>query len=144
LDACQSGLIYEEFADEVGLAYGADNKAERSHVKRSLLVLMMGNPSEWSEVTKDRWEGLRRRWPTIAATLDQLKAKDHRGAARTLQRAESRLVVDGVGRWMLEHRPDVPCLMIHDAVMTPGRHEDVVRDAICRSWAPWGVRPHLK
>lgn len=142
LGICQSPDLYHEVAHV--LKMHCRDKKERNKVKRAFLKLLMGNPELRTEEWEERWGWLAGEWPEVAATLDRIKAGNHRYAARTLQRAESHLMVRGVGTRMMERMPDVPVFLVHDNVLTTPDHVDAVRDVITETWMQWGVRPHLK
>lgn len=142
LSACQSGEFYSILADALGLP--CKTIQERNKVKRSCFWIMMGNPDAWTARGKDRWNRFSGRWPTSATVLEFLKRGDHTGAARALQQAEAYLMIREFGSLMMTRHPDIPMLMVHDAVMTTEDHIDRVQSVICDAWGQWGVKPNLK
>lgn len=134
--------FYRWVAPKFGMP--CETEDERDAVKRAWAWLVFDKPRwnipEW----RSRWEEYRRACPSVAGWLVKAKEKDYREAARTCQRFESRLMIQGVcGRLMVDH-PDLPILTIHDAILTRPDGVGVVCDAIRDTWATVGAEPALK
>ena len=83
-------------------------------------------------------------FPTVTACIAALKRKDHRHAARLLQRVESALVVRGVVRRFAAARPGAYVGTIHDAVAVHEGDAEAVRSLLCGEFSKYGILPTVR
>lgn len=141
IEISQAGQIYEACAETFGMPCG--DRMERNRVKRAVYCLLMGDPAKWGPRTRHRWDRLMDRWPTIGGTLMDLKSEDHRVVARTLQRAESQIMIRDLGQIAMRDHPEVALLTVHDAALTTVGNESTIRETIRQAWSRYGVEPKV-
>ena len=113
MNACTAGRYYEE----LGVALGTPCRTPsiRDMVKLESNRIIFGRHRPRSA----RWRAFSGRWPTVARHLAELKRGDYLNAARTLQRLEAEIMIEGVCGELMELHADSPLLTIHDSVMVP-------------------------
>lgn len=148
------GDIYAWLADEV-LDMPCRCKPERDAVKEAWAHLVYGNPrkSQFVPGWTEAWARYQDRQETIAGWLERTKrctcdqpAKKCRcygEAARECQRFESRVMIQGVVRDLMERHPELPIVAIHDAIATTPEGIPIVMESIRRCWEPEGRLPRV-
>jgi hypothetical protein len=91
MEVCQSGGFYRALAEEWGRPCGT--RIEKNRIKKLTFQYVMFGPPRPG---RRYWEAYRRRWPTVAHVLEEIKAGEHGTAARACQRIESSLMIGGV------------------------------------------------
>src|ERR1035437_2166672 len=82
-------------------------------------------------------------FPTVYASMWRKKAGNYKRLPCDMQRRESRLMLEHVvARLAVEH-PNVPCVTIHDSVMTTPDHIELVKLVILSEFEKIGVRQTL-
>jgi len=103
------GDVYEEFGRR--LQDAGESPMRRDQLKVELLKVF-NSPNE----SRSRRKKVFREWmPDLAATLNHLKAKDHRAFARTLMSHESDIMYQYVQPRLEELH--VPCFIVHDGIL---------------------------
>jgi hypothetical protein len=139
LDVCGRGEFYQAVADVWGLP--CESCKEKNQIKRLVYKLILFG---WVRPGKPRWLAFKRRWPSVATALEQIKQGDHGRSARACQRIEARLMIQGVvERFRRDHR-DQPIQTIHDSVLVVPGAVELAREAIHAEFAAIGLRPSLK
>jgi hypothetical protein len=139
LDICQDGTFYQTVAETWGLP--CQSPSEKNRIKGLAYKRILfgrvrhGNPG---------WKAFRRRWPSVATALEQIKEDDHGTLARACQRIESRLMIDGVVGHFRRHHPDVPVQSIRDSVLVVPDAVETAREAILARFAGIGLMPTIK
>lgn len=72
------------------------------------------------------------------------RERPHRKLAKRMQRAESAWMYGRVISTLRKHHPHVPCLTIHDSVLTYPEHIELVVKVMQNAFAKLGVRPTLR
>jgi hypothetical protein len=140
---CESGGLYDYLMERMGWTRG-----KMAFKDEELFRCLYGsngprdadgkhNPSRLQPV-------LETEFPTVWRFIrDWKRCHGYRDLACQMQRAESKLMIEGVcGRLMREH-PDCPLVTIHDSIMTTAAWVEVVRDAILIEFGKIGIRPTL-
>ena len=84
------------------------------------------------------------RFPDVWDAIQNLKKRDYRDLSRKMQRAESRVMIDGVCFRLAEEYPEIPVITIHDSIMTTQPHVATVKRLIHEEFAKIGLSPTLK
>lgn len=138
--------FYRWFAGKIEMDCRTD--PERDRVKLMWSWLVYDEPDD-AAVWRRAWKAFCRSCPSVARWLEAVKQnagpKPYKEAARTCQRFESRLMIDGVVGELMERCPDMPILTVHDAILVHPENADIVRDAIARVWLrEAGFEPRIK
>lgn len=105
---------------------GCTNKEERDIAKEEFNSGVNDrNRNAWKYPA---WIEFKRQYPITAGMVMDFKSRDHRNAARILQRMESRLIFNEVIAEL--QSKSVPAISLHDAVYTTPEHEETVRLAM--------------
>lgn len=139
-DACVSGAIYDEVANEVGIG--------RNVVKQAFFSVLFGpkhrsnvkhHPDPVVKLVGAAFEKL------FPATWQRLKSMDGTALALSMQTVESWLVLERACGRIMREMPDAPLLSVHDSLVTTkayvARFEEILSDAFDEAF---GVRPKLK
>ncbi len=94
ITSCENSLLYERFAESIGVLCRSDS--QRDIVKTDWCKLTYGPTKNWSR----KWLAYCERWPTITSVLNALKAHDYRNASHVPQRFESDTMIRGVAEEM--------------------------------------------
>ncbi len=114
LVVCQRGEFYQALAEAWGLPFEPE-KAKNRIKFFTFKYVLFGSPRPGHPY----WEGIRRRWPTVAYVIEQMKVGDKGTTARACQRIESSLMIGGVVERFRTDHPAVPIQTIHDSVLVP-------------------------
>jgi hypothetical protein len=132
MELCETGELYEALAKEWDW--------DRAQVKKALFAYLFDR--HWREYPVTA--RMRERFPTVHAFIGRMKARDYRHLSHMLQRAESRLIIGGVCRRMMEEAPEVFVATIHDSVLVPRAHEALLVRIMEEEFGRLGIRPTLK
>jgi hypothetical protein len=139
IDICASGDFYEELARTLGIR--CRSAADRRIVKKEASRIIFGK----HRPRMRDWRRFYERWPTITRFLGEPKRDGYKNAARTLQRLEAAIMIDGACGEFMERHPEVPVLSIHDSLAVPADAVPLAVAAINRAWeSRVGRRPKLK
>ena len=139
LYVCQSGTFYQALAEEWGLP--CDPGKAKNRIKYlTFRYVLFGRPRPGHRY----WEAIRRRWPTVACVLEEIKADDHGTAARACQRIESSLMIGGVVERFRVAHPNVAIQTIHDSVLVHPEMLDLTEDTILDVFGAIGLTPQIK
>jgi len=83
-------------------------------------------------------------FPTVAATLKELKKSDYRNAAWTMQRLESDIVINKICRDLMDTHPNAFITTIHDSFISTRENIPIIQDAVRRTFRALGVAPKLR
>ncbi|WP_164102242.1 hypothetical protein [Candidatus Laterigemmans baculatus] len=132
---CQNGRIYEELADgKVG---------SRREVKESFFAEVLFGDTRGKRGSRQLRE-FTRRFPTVRMVIDEVKRRDYRHLAHTLQRVESGFVLHRVCKRLADEHPGVPLFTIHDSIMTLPGFVNIVRDVLIEEFNCLGLSPMLR
>ncbi len=156
-ELCESGTLYEHIAKlcgDVGLTlrdcyqpgdwkpHWENGAVKVKHAKKAFLVMtfcendmMRLNPV---------FGVVQGAFPSVAEFMLESKRECYQELARNCQRSEARLMIDGVCADIIDNHPEVTILTVHDAILTPIHHAEIVEDAIRRQFRKLGLKPFLK
>jgi hypothetical protein len=139
LEVCQQGTFYQAVAEAWGLPCGPGK--EKNQIKRlTFKYVLFGRPRPGHRY----WEAIRRRWPTVAGVIEEIKAGDQGRAARACQLIESSLMIGGVVERFRVAHPDAAIQTIHDSVLVHPDTVDLAKDTILDVFGAIGLTPRLK
>ena len=139
LDVCERGEFYQAIAEAWGVPL--DTRKQKNEIKRLVFrLILFGRVRPGNQC----WQGFKRRWPSVATVLEELKRYDHATTARASQRIESRLMIEGVVGRLRQSHPGVPLLTIHDSVLVTPEAAEAVREAVLAEFGTIGLKPHVK
>ncbi len=121
---------------------GKDSPLERSHIKRAFLVMMFADTKTMCQLPI--YTVMKRWFPTVAEFLIESKREAYQELARSCQRWESRLMIDGACAEIIDNYPDAILVTVHDAILTQPRFVETVENAIRRQFWQLGIVPLLK
>jgi hypothetical protein len=135
---CEAGRFYEKLAAEAQL--------DRDKTKRALWAVFFGPPRYFGPVVERVREAVNRLYPGLLTHVRALHERlPPNGLMHELQRLESKVMIDRVAVRLINKRPEVPFLTIHDAILVPRKYLDVVEQAIREEWwDAFKLRPKLK
>jgi hypothetical protein len=131
---CEQGAIYEYLMD--GSAY-TNRQAFKADFYKEVLF---GTGKRQYQLTKE----FRSKFPNVYGVIQKYKRDDYRSLARKMQRAESKIMIDGVCYRLATEFPDIPVITIHDSIMTTSEHVATVARLITEEFAQIGLKPSLK
>jgi hypothetical protein len=135
LDVCQRGELYESLGDD------------RATVKQAMMFIQFGRPG-YRSATKSRFTEL---FPSVAAFLDDLKTKNglpaadrYKYASHVLQNFEASMFIGRICRRLMQERPDLLVLTLHDCLYTTAQHVDDLLLIMREEFARIGISPTFK
>lgn len=136
VELCERGIIYDYLQEKAGLS-----GLTREKLKRKFYIeIFYGR----NQIVTDFTRLFERTFPSVMEMIRKVKRPDHTVLACEMQRRESRIVIHGVCRRLMEEYPHVPIITIHDSILTTAEHAQTVRDAMLREFALIGMTPTLK
>ncbi len=142
IDVNASGYGYENIAEVTGMPYVTSE--DRRKLKSNICHLIFGKKPTQGRPYFKQWNKFCDKYPVVGCAVDLLRQDDYRNVAHTLQRFESKLMIDGVCGSLAIERPDVPLLTVHDSIITTVDHAELVKERIGEVWERYGRRPRLK
>jgi hypothetical protein len=132
---CRSGAVYDVLAGEAGLT--------RDEVKPLFLAVVYGHPADMDTRVG---RALRAVYPGVYAAVAGLNRGLGRGGLpRRMQALESRVMIGRVAARLVQERPEMPLLTVHDSVVAPAESIGYVRGVIEQEWeAEFGDPPRTK
>lgn len=131
IDVCERGQLYESM-----MVPGDD----RDQVKTAWLTMLYGR-NHWKGRLSNR---LTDEYPSIATLLREVKKKDYRKAAHLMQNIEATVFIGTIANRIMQERPELPVVTIHDSILTTADGLEHVRRTIEKVFAKMNVRPTLK
>jgi hypothetical protein len=131
---CEEGQLYDSLAAQTGLT--------RKRTKQQMMSSVFFGKNDSRSRTK---RAFRKRFPEVAALLDEIKADDHAELARLLQRAESDFVVRTVCERLRRERPGMFVATIHDSIVTNSREDAAtILETMREEFVKLGIEPKLE
>jgi hypothetical protein len=132
LALCEEGRLYEHL-----LAPGED----RARLKQRLFSEVLFGELHYRGKLRARFQ---HEFPTVAGTIDWLKAQDYQQAARLMQNYESSIFIAAVCRRIKKERPGLRILTVHDSIMTVPGAIAYVSEVIEDEFGKIGLYPRFK
>lgn len=131
---CEAGQFYEHLMELAGYT----NRAEfKDHFYERVIY---GTGKRDYELTKV----FRLNFPSVWNVIQRAKRKDYRHLVQNMQRAESRVLIDGVCFRLAEEHPEVPVITIHDSIMTTPPNVETVKAIMAEEFAKLDLYPTLR
>ena len=131
---CEEGQLYDFLGEKTGLT--------RKRTKQQMMSSVFFGKNDSRSRTK---RAFRKRFPEVAALLDEIKADDHAELARLLQRAESDFVVRTVCERLRRERPGMFVATIHDSIVTNSREDAAtILETMREEFVKLGIEPKLE
>ena len=127
-----SGRLYEHLMDKTGLS--------RAEVKVALLRDVFGRRGWYPSPVEDAF---RKSFPAVWRFVRRFNRDDHGALLKQLQRVESDLVIQQVGKRLAGNGAG-PYISLHDSVFSYRRHLPVVESAFREQFASMGCSLQLK
>lgn len=83
-------------------------------------------------------------FPTIGEEIKRIKKKDHKKLAMLMQRKESKLMITGICRRVMEEHQDVFMATIHDSILTTPENVPTIKQIITEEFAKIGLSPSIR
>ncbi len=83
-------------------------------------------------------------FPNVWAVIKHYKRHDYKKLSHRMQKIEANLMIKKVCLKLKEEHPEIPCLTIHDSIMTTPDNEMIVRGLIMDVFKKKGLRPTIK
>ena len=128
-----NGLFYEEFNTN-----GLDRQVFKKEFYRDVLF---GKGLYSNDTTKL----FRRKFPSYAAAIRNIKYDDHRRLAIAMQTMEAEIIFAAVERFIGRYGPNAPIVTIHDSLSTTPDYCEGAMEVLYEVFMErFGIRPHLK
>jgi hypothetical protein len=140
-DLCQRGELYDYLEGELGRRGVV---LDRDQVKKRFLTDVVAKKGNYRSPVEDL---VAERFPTVWQCIRQINSggrDSHGNLIRELQRAEAKLVIEGVAADVMERHPSMFVLTLHDAIFAPpsdlSRVVDVFGETFERIQFPMGFK----
>jgi hypothetical protein len=133
---CESGELYDNLMDRL------DYHRSRKEFKSSLWFPFLYGQHQIKSPLHDLFASdFPNVWNWI---LSHKKTHGYEELSRQMQRVESQLMIETVCCRLMEDHPEIPCVTIHDSIMTTPRHIETVKAVIMDVFRDFGLKPTLK
>lgn len=139
--ACTAGRFYESLMTDGEKARG---KEYRTKFKRRFFRVLFGENRTKKRFRNKVRARFKRRYPTVAGVLRDLKARNYKQSSYLLQNYEATLFIHRICGRIMRERPGTPLYTIHDSLITTREHVSFVKTVIRDEFAALGVRPRLR
>lgn len=132
---CLDGTIYDRISAVTGLS--------RDETKKRFLAVIYGRAEHMRTTTG---EAVRNLYPSVHDACERFSLNHGNDwLARQMQRLESDVMILGVAGRIIREHPRVPALTVHDSILVPEQHIELVREVIADEWlAAFGIVPRTK
>ncbi len=132
---CMDGSLYDHLMEQAGWV------GDRRSFKTEFFHMLYG-PVTDSPMTKV----MQREFPSVMAFIKWHKRRRHgyKELAREMQRAESKLIIEGVCGRVMELYPNIPLVTVHDSILTTQQFVPTVRAVIEEEFSKLGINPTIK
>lgn len=143
-----SGNIY----DQLMALTGYSPEQRRKFKAAFFMSVLYGDNSENYSKVHPITKVFRKLYPSVWQFIIDAKTPDGRGKpedsykrlSQEMQRRESALMIGAVCGRLAKYHADIPVVTIHDSLMTPPQHVDLVERIILEEFERLGVRPQVK
>lgn len=136
---CCSGKLYERIGETLHL----DRKTVKRHIWKTFFA---PNKYTWEKTTDEEMVRLRfsNLYPSVYNLITDIKRKDYRHLAHSLQRLEGRVVIHQICPAIVAYNPKIPIWTIHDSVLTTEEYADEVEAIIQQELNKLIFKPKIK
>jgi len=134
MELCMTGSLYEHLMKQAAWT------GDRGHFKKEFFLMLYG-PLKDSLMT----QLMQREFPSVMAFIGWHKRRHgYKELSREMQRAESRLMIEGVCGSLMEQNPTIPLVTIHDSIMTTQMYVSTVAATIVQEFGTVGIQPTVR
>ena len=132
------GTVYDNLMDATGVC-------DRRAFKRAFFreVLYGDSAENYAKVSNIR-RVFDRAFPTVLRYIDHCKKGGYETLPQDMQRRESQFMLGAVCGRLADHHRDIPCITIHDSIMTTPEHVGTVRRVMAEEFTRIGINPAMK
>jgi hypothetical protein len=142
LRVCEAGRFYESLMTRTERERG---KPYRRRFKERFFTVLFGENRpkgrRWPNLLKRRF---RKRYPTLASVLWQLKRRNYRHSSHLLQNLEATLFIHRVCGRIMREKPGIFVATVHDCIATTKEHVSYVEGLILDELGKRGIKPTLE
>lgn len=134
---CQQNTFYDRVGDHLG--------SNRDEAKRGYCAFAYGRnrpKNSSNKIALKVQDFMRQEYPTAFEHVYENKEVDHTLFIRKMQNKEAAIFVDGIYAELISKK--VPCLTIHDSILTTPKNEGIVRTAIKKYLDKEGIWQRVK
>lgn len=131
---CENGEFYN-FCQELWKDTGT-----KTHFKKSILTTLyksMKKENKYDKLFKETF-------PNVWKVIKHYKRNSYKNLSRLMQKMESNIMIKKVCGKLMKDHPDIPCITIHDSIMTTPENVLTVRTLIKEEFAKIGLKPTIK
>lgn len=136
VDLVQAGKLYDSLMEESGIT-----PDQRSSFKKCFFARVFYCKND---PTSDEARLFGNRFPSVYALVRSMKAEAHADLAKSLQRAESAIMIGGVASRCMREIPHAFISTIHDSVLTTLRYADAIRTILSDEFLKVGLIPTIQ
>jgi hypothetical protein len=155
VELCERGKLYEHLewrcTGQITLRdcipadrwhrHATDRPLHRKDIKRQYLVMLFADFATTKSMPL--FDIVANEWPALADYILAAKRNCYQDLARDCQRMESRLMIDGVARALLNESA-IPIITIHDSIMTTSKYIPAVEASVINQFDGMRVTPHIR
>jgi hypothetical protein len=132
IDLTTNGKIYEYILEKLPETFFEDDDFEkkRKKVKQQFFKLFYNNP-KYQKLDDVFFTAFCTEFPNVYNFILDQKENDYKQFSINMQKAESDLMIQTIYRRIMNERPDIMALTIHDSVVTSESEIGYVQDIIC-------------
>ena len=136
IEMCKTGTLYDHLMKQIGWT------KDRSEFKKEIFFKFLYGPVEEDTPLA---KAMASEFPSVMAFIDWHKGRHgYKQLSREMQKAESKLMIEGVCGSLMGQNPKIPLVTIHDSIMTTLEFVPVVRVAIEEEFRKLGIDPTVK
>lgn len=133
MELCMAGTLYDYLMKRAGWT-------DRGSFKKEFFLMLYG-PMKENPMTQI----MTQEFPSVMAFIAWHKGRHgYKELSREMQRAESRLMIEGVCGSLMEQNRNIPLVTIHDSIMTTEEFIPTVKSAIIEEFCKLGIQPTVK
>jgi hypothetical protein len=136
VELVQAGRFYDHLMEESGIPAEA-----RSDFKRGFFGRVFFCHNNQASKEAEMFEDL---FPNVYEAIREAKKEDYTALAKSLQRAESDLMIDGVATRCMTDMPHVFIGTIHDSILTTPDYADAVKSLMEEEFHKVGLVPTIR
>ncbi len=136
IEMCTTGTLYDHLMKQIAWT------KDRSDFKKAIFFKFLYGPVEEDTPLA---QAMASEFPSVMAFIVWHKRRHgYKELSREMQRAESRLMIEGVCGSLMEQNLKIPLVTIHDSITTTPEFVPVVRAAIEEEFHKLGIDPTVK
>ncbi|MDE2095612.1 MAG: hypothetical protein KGL39_00015 [Patescibacteria group bacterium] len=106
--------------------------------------VLFGKNEKQRKYPNTLWQRFQLRYPSIAAALIDLKKRNYRHSAYTLQNYESTMFIKIICGRIMQEKPDTILYTVHDSILTTLNNVNYIKTVILDEFSKLGIHPTLR